>query len=75
MADDHVLFFATDVHGSEVCFRKWLNAAEAYGADIIVLGGDITGKVIVPAHPRNGSWYARWLASPALWSRHARKAG
>jgi Icc-related predicted phosphoesterase len=60
MPDDRVLFFATDVHGSEVCFRKWLNAAEGYGADVLVLGGDITGKVIVPVHPRNGSWYARW---------------
>jgi Icc-related predicted phosphoesterase len=26
------VFFATDVHGSERCFRKWLNAAEVYEA-------------------------------------------
>jgi uncharacterized protein len=42
------LFFATDVHGSEQCFRKWLNAARVYEASALVLGGDVTGKVIVP---------------------------
>jgi uncharacterized protein len=42
------IFFATDVHGSEQCFRKWLNAAQAYEVDVLILGGDVTGKVIVP---------------------------
>jgi uncharacterized protein len=47
--DDSVtLFFATDLHGSEVCWRKFVNAAEFYGADVLVLGGDFTGKLIVP---------------------------
>ncbi len=57
---DCLLFFATDVHGSERCFRKWINAAEAYGADTLVMGGDITGKVIVPVHRSNGGYTARW---------------
>ena len=57
---DRLLFFATDVHGSERCFRKWLNAAEGYGADLLVMGGDLTGKVIVPVHPSNGGFVARW---------------
>jgi uncharacterized protein len=42
------LFFATDVHGSEQCFRKFLNAAKVYEVDALVLGGDVTGKVVVP---------------------------
>jgi Icc-related predicted phosphoesterase len=42
------LFFATDVHGSDRCFRKFLAAAEAYDAKILVLGGDVAGKAIVP---------------------------
>jgi Icc-related predicted phosphoesterase len=42
------LFFATDVHGSERCFMKFINAARAYEADILVLGGDIAGKRVVP---------------------------
>jgi uncharacterized protein len=60
MGRDRLLFFATDLHGSEVCFRKFLAAAGAYGADTLVMGGDITGKVIVPVHPQGGGHVARW---------------
>jgi Icc-related predicted phosphoesterase len=42
------LFFTTDVHGSDRCFRKFVNAARFYDAQVIVLGGDITGKAVVP---------------------------
>jgi uncharacterized protein len=41
-------FFATDVHGSERCFRKFLAAARVYEADLLLLGGDIAGKAILP---------------------------
>ena len=46
MAKRLKLYFATDVHGSEKCFRKFLNAAAAYGPDVMVLGGDIAGKAV-----------------------------
>jgi Icc-related predicted phosphoesterase len=52
------LFFATDIHGSEVCFRKFLNAAAAYEADVLIMGGDICGKQIIPVMQRNGSFTA-----------------
>jgi len=42
------IFFATDIHGSEVCFRKVVKAASFYGVDVVVLGGDLTGKMIIP---------------------------
>ncbi len=42
------ILFATDIHGSERCFRKFLNAAPLYEVDYLILGGDITGKVMVP---------------------------
>jgi Icc-related predicted phosphoesterase len=42
------IFFATDVHGSDRCFRKFANAAGAYDADVLILGGDIAGKGLVP---------------------------
>jgi uncharacterized protein len=42
------LFFATDVHGSEVCWKKFIAAAKFYEADVLILGGDMTGKAIVP---------------------------
>src|SRR4029079_19203439 len=42
------LFFATDIDGSERCFRKFLNAGSFYGADVLVMGGDMTGKMLLP---------------------------
>lgn len=42
------LFFATDVHGSERTWRKFLNAGKFYEADVLVMGGDIIGKMAIP---------------------------
>lgn len=42
------IYFATDVHGSETCWRKFINAAKFYEADVLILGGDMTGKAVVP---------------------------
>lgn len=50
------IFFATDIHGSEVCWRKFLNSAAFYKADLVVLGGDLTGKAMVPIVAHNGYW-------------------
>jgi hypothetical protein len=49
------IYFATDVHGSEVCFRKFLAAAKVYEADVIILGGDFAGKAIVPVLTQDGT--------------------
>jgi Icc-related predicted phosphoesterase len=50
------IFFATDIHGSETCWRKFLNAAAFYKADLVILGGDVTGKVMVPIVAHAGYW-------------------
>ncbi|MDD5466443.1 MAG: hypothetical protein PHS96_01425 [Anaerolineales bacterium] len=42
------LFFATDLHGSERTFRKFINAGKFYAVSILVMGGDITGKLLIP---------------------------
>jgi Icc-related predicted phosphoesterase len=52
------IFFATDIHGSETCWRKFLNAAAFYKADLVILGGDVTGKVMVPITAHAGYWTA-----------------
>ena len=56
------LFFATDIHGSETCWRKFLNSGKHYEADVIVLGGDMTGKALVPViHDGDDRWHATLL--------------
>ena len=42
------VFYTTDIHGSEDCFRKFLAAAKEYRPSVLILGGDITGKMIIP---------------------------
>ena len=56
------LYFATDIHGSEVCWRKFLNSGKHYEANIMVLGGDMTGKALVPVVDEgSGRWRAALL--------------
>jgi Icc-related predicted phosphoesterase len=50
------IFFATDIHGSDVCWRKFLNAGSFHKADVLVMGGDMTGKAMVPIVANGGSW-------------------
>ena len=51
------LFFATDIHGSDICWSKFLNAGKFYGADVLILGGDMTGKAVVPFVHQGGTNY------------------
>jgi uncharacterized protein len=56
------VFFATDVHGSGTCWNKYISAGKFYDVDLIILGGDMTGKAIVPiVHQGNGIHHAALL--------------
>jgi uncharacterized protein len=51
------IFFVTDIHGSNTCFRKYLNALKIYNVDVGILLGDLTGKVLVPLVDKaGGGW-------------------
>jgi Icc-related predicted phosphoesterase len=50
------IFFATDIHGSDVCWRKFLNAGPFHKADLLVMGGDMTGKAMVPIVANGSTW-------------------
>jgi len=55
------IFFATDVHGSDICWKKFIGAAKFYDAEVIILGGDMTGKAIVPIVHQGGDFYVATL--------------
>ena len=56
------LFYATDLHGSETCFLKTLNAGQLYEANSIIVGGDVTGKkIIFLLRNDDGSYATRFL--------------
>jgi Icc-related predicted phosphoesterase len=50
-------YFATDVHGSEICWKKFLAASKFYDVDTLILGGDMTGKAIIPIIALGGDQY------------------
>jgi uncharacterized protein len=59
---DTRIYFATDIHGSETCWRKFLNSGTHYEANVMVLGGDMTGKALVPiVEEGKGRWHATLL--------------
>ena len=53
------IFFATDLHGCEVCFRKFINSWKVYDASVLILGGDVTGKIVVPVFEDKGVYSAK----------------
>ena len=56
------IYFCSDIHGSRRCWKKFLNSWKFYGADHIIVGGDITGKFVVPIMAEaRGTWSATFL--------------
>ena len=56
------LFFATDIHGSERTYRKFINAGKFYDVNVIVMGGDISGKLMIPIIKEGTGHYRATLA-------------
>ena len=61
------IYFVTDLHGSSKCFRKFINAAPIYKADVLVLGGDLAGKALqtIVRQP-GGRWACRFIGTDHL---------
>lgn len=56
------IFYVADIHGSDRCFRKLLNAAKFYDAQVLMIGGDLTGKMVVPfVENPDGTYRSDWL--------------
>jgi Icc-related predicted phosphoesterase len=50
------IFVASDLHGSTRCFEKFLRGAEFYEADVLMIAGDLTGKMMIPIVEESGRW-------------------
>jgi uncharacterized protein len=56
------LYYASDVHGSDLCWRKFVGARRFYKVDALIMGGDLTGKAVVPiACGADGRYHATFL--------------
>ena len=57
------LFYAGDLHGAETAFRKFTNAATFYHAELMIYGGDFTGKMVVPVVEKRGVYTCKYYGS------------
>jgi Icc-related predicted phosphoesterase len=64
------VFYATDIHGSEDCFRKFLATAKEYKPNVLILGGDITGKMIIPIIAETQTGWTTTLLGEQLTMRN-----
>jgi Icc-related predicted phosphoesterase len=55
------ILFASDFHGSDAFFRKFVSAAFHYQANVLIVGGDVTGKAMVPIVHQGGGRYRGFL--------------
>jgi uncharacterized protein len=60
--DAFALYYASDVHGSDQCWRKFLGAGRFYEVNALIMGGDLTGKAVVPVElDADGSFSTEFL--------------
>jgi len=56
------ILYGSDFHGSDVVFRKFLSASIQYKANLLIVGGDVTGKAMVPViHQGHGRYTGSWF--------------
>ncbi len=58
------IYFVSDLHGSNVCFRKFVNAAKVYEPKVMILGGDVAGKAIQSiVRAPGGHWKCKFVGT------------
>ncbi|MGC8696550.1 MAG: metallophosphoesterase family protein [Conexivisphaera sp.] len=62
------IFFSADSHGSTAVWRKWIRAQKLYSADVLMLSGDLTGKLLVPLVKDKGGYYTDYFGSGKIIS-------
>ena len=64
MAKGTLLYFVSDLHGSSVCFRKFVNATQVYKPTVLVLGGDLAGKALQSiVRGPHGRWHCTFVGN------------
>jgi Icc-related predicted phosphoesterase len=59
-----LIYFASDLHGSSLCFRKFINSTRVYKPTVLVLGGDLAGKAIQSiVRGPGGTWHCSFIGT------------
>jgi len=58
------ILYGSDFHGSEAAFRKFISSGLQYKANVMIVGGDVTGKAMIPViHQGEGKYLAHFFGS------------
>lgn len=61
------ILYGSDFHGSDTVFRKFIASGLQYKADVLIVGGDVTGKAMIPViHAGSGRYEASWFGNQAV---------
>jgi Icc-related predicted phosphoesterase len=61
------ILYGSDFHGSEGVFRKFIASSFQYQADVLMVGGDVTGKAMIPVvHEGQGRYRGSWFGREAV---------
>ncbi|MBK5233584.1 MAG: metallophosphoesterase [Thermoleophilia bacterium] len=55
------ILFATDFHGSEYTFAKLIKVLDLWSPDVLILGGDVAGKGLLPVLVDGDRARMRWM--------------
>lgn len=55
------ILYGSDFHGSDAVFRKFISAGLQYKANLMIVGGDVTGKAMIPVIHQGGGRYLTFL--------------
>jgi Icc-related predicted phosphoesterase len=55
------ILYGSDFHGSNAVFRKFISAGLQYKANIMIVGGDVTGKAMIPVIHQGSGRYLAYL--------------
>ncbi len=64
MAKNTLVYFVSDLHGSSLCFRKFVNSTQVYKPTVLILGGDVAGKAIQSiVRGPGGRWHCTFVGA------------
>lgn len=57
------IFFSVDSHGSTTVWRKWIKATDTYKIDLMMLCGNLTGKMLVPLVKQEDGYFTDYFGT------------
>jgi uncharacterized protein len=61
------ILFGSDFHGSDTVFRKFIASGLQYKVDVLIVGGDVTGKAMIPViHKGKDQYEASWFGNQVV---------